>query len=136
MSASAPVEPLQPFPCPVCGAAVPAGAPWCGQCYATVTAAAPTPAAHDGRTRPDDPDAGPASAVVTAAVVVPTSAQEAERVADALLLQLAATREPAPTWLARLPASGPARAAVVVGAALVGMLVVLAALTLVGALLS
>lgn len=130
-----------PTACPSCGAAVRAAVDWCGLCYASL-APEPPPAAVDPATTvgpqpgprrgrhsrdADDGEVGAGSGVDTKAPPTSTDA-----LADRLLAELAATRDPQPAWLDRLPSSTGGRVALIGGAVAVGTLLLVAAMSLLG----
>ncbi len=138
-----------PTACPSCGAAVRTAVAWCGLCYAAlvpspaaavqvtvvdpVTERLPEQAPHRGRhSRDEDLDRVSADLGADVDTAVPSSAADADLVADRLLAELAATRDPQPAWLQRLPSSTGARVALIAGAVAVGTVVLVAAMSLIG----
>lgn len=126
-----PTNPLtareRPATCPSCGATVRTDVSWCGLCYAALgpEVSADEPAAPP--TSVADPAAGAASSE--------GSAPDVEAIADRLLAELAASRDPAPSWVGRLPQSAAGKAGLIAAGAVIGALVLVAAMSLLGLVL-
>ena len=138
-----------PTACPSCGATVRTAVAWCGLCYAALVPA-PAPAAQvvlveavlerlpeqaprRGRhSRDEDRERVTADVGADVDTVVPASDADVDLVADRLLAELAATRDPQPAWMQRLPSSTGGRVALIGGAVAVGTLLLVAAMSLIG----
>lgn len=138
----------RPAVCPACGAAVRTDVSWCGLCYASL---APLPEADaDPASSADRQPIADAAAsdlarsdlppidgveLGSSGDPAPARADDPKEVADQLIAQLAATRNPEPRWLAGLPRTPGAKAALMIGGVLVGSVVLLALMSLLGLLL-
>lgn len=119
------LEPDQGAVCPSCGAAVLTGVSWCTLCYASLVSPQPVPASVSALS--PAASARPADA--------PTSDLEpvdVEVIAARLLAELAATPDPNAGWTTHLPRSSGAKAAVIIGGAVVGSLVLVVLMALLG----
>ena len=138
-----------PTACPSCGAAVRTAVAWCGLCYAAlvpapaaaaqvalvapVTERIPEQAPRRGRhSRDEDHERAGADTGPDVDTAVPPSDADADLVADRLLAELAATRDPRPAWMERLPSSTGGRVALIGGGVAVGTLLLVAAMSLIG----
>lgn len=106
----------RPTACPSCGAAVRTDVTWCSLCYASLL---------------PDQVVQPAPVPVVPPDVV-ASVDEVEPIADRLLAELAASRDPQPAWVAHLPTSAAGRGGLIVGAVAAGTLLLFAAMSLLG----
>ena len=119
------LEPDQGAVCPSCGAAVLTGMSWCTLCYASLVPPPPVPA----------PVSAPSPAADGRPADAPTSDLEpadVEVIAARLLAELAATPDPNAGWTTHLPRSSGAKAAVIIGGAVVGSLVLVVLMALLG----
>ena len=119
------LEPDQGAVCPSCGAAVLTGMSWCTLCYASLVPPPPVPA----------PVSAPSPAAAGRPADAPTSDLEpvdVEVIAARLLAELAATPDPNAGWTTHLPRSSGAKAAVIIGGAVVGSLVLVVLMALLG----
>ncbi len=145
-----------PTACPSCGAAVRTAVAWCTLCYSSLvpvpvpvptgatqvavggpgTAGEPAPIPRRGRHSRDVDDervdGEPADTGADVDTAVPTSEADVELMAAGLLAELAATRDPQPAWMQRLPSSTGGRVALIGGAVAVGTLLLVAAMSLIG----
>ena len=131
-----------PTACPSCGAAVRTAVAWCGLCYAAlvpapaaepVTERIPERAPRRGRhSRDEDHERAGADTGLDVDTALPPSDADADLVADRLLAELAATRDPQPAWMERLPSSTGGRVALIGGGVAVGTLLLVAAMSLIG----
>ena len=138
-----------PTACPSCGAAVRTAVAWCGLCFAAlvpapaeaaevaasepVTERIPEQATRRGRhSRDEDHEQAGADTGPDADTAVPPSDADADLVADRLLAELAATRDPRPAWMGRLPTSTGGRVALVGGGVAVGTLLLVAVMSVLG----
>ena len=141
--------PVLPTACPSCGAAVRTAVAWCGLCYAPllpvptsaapvavvepITARVPEPAPRRGRhSRDEDHERVVADDGADVDTAAPPLDADVDLVADRLLAELAATRDPQPAWMQRLPSSTGGRVALIGGAVAVGTLVLVAAMSVIG----
>lgn len=122
----------RPAACPSCGATVRADVSWCGLCYASLRpeVSADEPAAQP--TSVADPAAGAAAFDVVSSKV---AGPDVEAIADRLLAELAASRDPAPSWVGRLPRSAAGKAGLIAAGAVIGALVLVAVMSLLGLVL-
>jgi hypothetical protein len=145
MSAETMPETANPRTCPSCGATVLNDVPWCLQCYADLRPAPSPPArprpqepslaadAHAGDEPADAPDSAGAPDAV-GAPGAPLRREDAERLADELVAQLARQDGRTPDWQSRLPSTSTGKALAVLGLAVGAGLLVLLGLTLLGLL--
>jgi hypothetical protein len=132
----------RPAACPSCGAAVRQDVPWCLQCYASLL---PEPEQKPEQKPELEPEPTPAPVAVAvgrdgappapgeaSAVGVALAPGELDAVADRMLAELAAQRDPQPRWASRLPGSRGGRAAVLAGVIAAAVAVLVAIMSLVG----
>ena len=110
-------QPERGAACPSCGAAVVTGVSWCSLCFASLLPLAPE--AEPTPPAAERPEAG-------------LAASEVDAIADRMLAELAATHDPGAGWTARLPQTGGGKAGFIVGAVVVGALLLVALMTVLG----
>ena len=118
------LEPDQGAVCPSCGAAVLNGVSWCTLCFASLVPPVPVPAPV--------PAPSPAAARPADAPTSDLEPVDVEVIAARLLAELAATPDPNAGWTTHLPRSSGAKAAVIIGGAVVGSLVLVVLMALLG----
>ena len=127
MAADPVTAPLYPAACPSCGAAVRSDVAWCTLCYASLL---PQPE--------PEPEPEPEVEPEQAAGVAPPQPDEPDEpaapdvVVQRLLAELAATRDPQPAWMSRLPQGRAGKAIVMIAGGTVASLLLLAVMALIG----
>lgn len=132
----------RPTACPSCGTTVRADVSWCTLCYASLVPEVPAlplapPASDvpvsDFQVSDTQVSVVPDRDVPAAAVANSGSpASDVDVVAGQLLAELAASREPEPGWMRRLPKTPGGRAVAIVGGAVAASLLLLVLMTLLG----